>query len=249
MGLGFLVLGAPATGQAAASEETIRAYIVHHGVPAIYRLLADFEQETAIHVDATIECRSKLFQIVSDGKDGDVCITDGEENIALLREKGLSRTPAVRLGEITPVIQVVRGNPKKIASVADLARPGVRAALARKGSCLGDVCDKILQKANLTDKVAPNIVDRSGGERATARSVDGNKVDASITWTWTVIEIAPKRFDTIPIPEEHTVVDPLAAVFLETGKNRAGAEKFVAFLRTPRAKRVLLEAGLMAKGD
>jgi len=228
-------------------RETIRAYIVHHGEEALRRIVREFERESGIRVEASFACRRALFQIVSANNDGDVCITSGQRNIERFETQGLSRGPAVAVGELTPAIQVLKGNPKKITSLADLGKPGVRVMLGRPSGCIGLVANQVLEKSKLMDKVAPNVVGRVPGDRSVAASVDGKNVDACIVWSWTTREVGPRRYDIVPIPPEHNVIDPLGAVVLQTGKNEAGAEKFVAFLQGERAEKILTEAGLMSK--
>jgi len=225
-------------------KEAIRAYVVHHGKAAFTQLAQEFERQSGIHVETTFACRSELFEVVSEKQDGDVCVTTGLENIERFGKEGLSKSPPEPAGALIPFIEVVKGNPKKIASPADLARPGVRVVLGRSSGCLGGVADKILEKSKLTDKVTPNVVERVRGDRKVAGSVDGKKVDACIVWRCTTLEVGPERYESIPIPAEYNVVDPVAAVVLETGKNKAGAEKFMAFLRTEKAKKILSERGL-----
>jgi len=232
----------PAEGQA-----TIRAYIVHHAVPAFKSLISEFERESGIRVQASFACRGgKLVPMTLAGGDGDVFITDSLENVSELKAKGVCRSEPVRLGQVTPVIQVVKGNPKGIKSLADLARPGVKVVLCHEKGCLGRVTDRILAASKLAEKIKPNIVERIRGETATAKAVDGVKADAAIMWSWVIFELGADRYEMIPIPPEVNVVEPLVAVLLTTGKNPEGAEKFVQFLRSEKAKRALARAGLRA---
>ena len=229
-------------------QGTVRAYIVHHAVPTFKRLISDFERESGIRVEASFACRGgKLVPMTLAGADGDVFITDSLENVSELKAKGVCRSEPVRLGQVTPIIQVVKGNPKGIKSLADLARPGVKVVLCHERGCLGRVTDRILAASKLAEKVKPNVVKRIRGEVATAKAVDGVKADAAIMWSWVIFELGADRYEMIPIPPEVNVVEPLVAVLLTTGENPQGAEKFVQFLRSEKAKRILAGAGLRAK--
>jgi len=231
--------------QAAGDRPVLRAYGVHHGEPTWNQLFADFEREAGIRVQVSFACRgANLVDLAAKGGDGDLFITDSAANVAELGEKGLGLSAPVRLGEITPVIQVMKGNPKKIASLADLARPGVRVVLCFPRGCLGRVSDAILAKSALAEKVAPNIVKRIPGEEAVAKAVDGANADAAIMWSWVFPVIGQERYDMVPIPAEANVIDPLVAVPLKTGKNRAGAERLVAFLQSEKAQKILADARL-----
>ena len=240
-----LVAAGCAPWRAAGDRPVVRAYVVHHGKPTWDRLFADFERETGMHVEPSYACRgANLVGLAAKGGDGDLFITDSAANVAELAEKGLGSGPPVRLGEITPVLQVMKGNPKGIASLADLARPGVRIVLCFPRGCLGRVSDKILANSRLTEKAAPNIVKRLPGEEAVAKAVDGKSADVAIMWSWVFPILGQGRYETIPIPAEVNVVDPVVAVLLKPGKNRAGATRLVAYLQTDSARKILAEAKL-----
>ncbi len=234
-----------ARGQGTDARPVLRAYVVHHGEPTWNQLFADFERETGIHVECSYACRGvNLVDMAVKGKDGDLFITDSAENVAALAEKKLSAVEPVRLGEITPILQVMRGNPKRIASLADLARPGLRIVLCFPRGCLGRVSDRILANAGLTEKAASNIVKRIPGEETVARAVDGVNADVAIMWSWVLPIVGQERYDVVAIPPEVNVVDPMVAVLLKTGKNRAGAEALVAFLQSGKARKILTHAKL-----
>lgn len=244
--LAMVVLAAGCTQwQTAGQKPGVRAYVVHHGEPTWEQLFADFERQTGIHVERSYACRgANLVALAVKGQDGDLFITDSAANVAELAEKTLEAAPPVRLGEITPVLLVMRGNPKKIASLDDLARPGVRIVLCFPRGCLGRVSDKVLANAGLSEKVAPNIVKRIPGEEAVAKAVDGVKADVAIVWSWLLPIIGQERYEAVAIAPEANVVDPIVAVLLTTGRNRAGAEKLVAFLRTEKVQKTLAGAKL-----
>jgi len=231
--------------QAAGDRPVVRAYVVHHGEPTWDRLFADLEREAGIHIERSYACRgTNLVDMAAKGGDGDLFITDSAANVTELAEKGLDAAPPVRLGEITPVLQVMKGNPKEIRSLVDLARPGVRVVLCFPRGCLGRVSDRILANSGLTEKVAPNIVKRLPGEEAVAKAVDGDNADVAIMWSWVFPIIGQERYETVPIPAEVNVVDPIVAMLLKAGKNRAGAEKLVAYLQTQKARKILAAAKL-----
>jgi len=242
--MALLVAGC-APWQATGGRPVLRAYVVHHGEPTWNQLFTDFEREAGIHVECSYACRgANLVDLAVKGKDGDLFITDSAANVAELAEKGLSAAPPARLGEIAPILQVMKGNPKKIASLADLARPGVRIVLCFPRGCLGRVSDKILANGGLTEKVAPNIAKRLPGEEAVAKAVDGVNADVAIMWSWVLPLVGQERYDAIAVPPEVNVIDPMVAMLLKTGRNRTGAEKLVAFLQTDKAQKLLADAKL-----
>lgn len=247
VGLGLLgALVATSPGWGAEGDVTIRAYLVHHAEPAFTKLAEEFQKDTGIRVEVAFECRGRMLKFLTSKGDGDLCTISGREHYEKLVKEGLTVGEPVTIGEVVPIIEVLKGNPKNIRSLADLGREGVRVVLC--AGCVGTVADKILANAGLTEKVKPNICEeRIRGDRAVAKAVDGVKADATICWSWTTIEVGLDKYDMIAIPDGVNVIEPVFASLLKGGKNRAAAEKFLAFLQSDRAKAVLAEAGLGRK--
>jgi molybdate transport system substrate-binding protein len=241
-----LVLAGCAAGTPARQREVqpVRAYIVHYGQAAFERLARDFERETGTPVQITFECRRSLFGLVTRNRDGDLYIGSQDESFKQAATEGLAAAPAVQIGELRPVIEVVKGNPKKIQTLEDLVRPDVRVTLADEKSCVGQDVAALLAKNNLADKIGPRAVARvSGGEANVAKSV-GSQADATIIWLCTLLETPGVEAEAVAIPPERCVGGTIRAVVLTTGKNRAGAGRFLGFLQSREAQSVLAEVGL-----
>ena len=226
-------------------DHILRLYIVHHGRNAFDELVLAFECKTGIRVHDTHACRTELFDLVSKAGDADVCVTSGQDNIERFEKAGLSRGRAVTVAELIPVIEVIKGNPRKIAAVAALARPGVRVALGADSGCLGLTASQIFSKARVAGLVEHNVVKRVKGEHNVAASVDGKEVDATIVWASTTLEVAPDRYDMVPVPVEQTNPDPVGAIILKGARSISAAEEFVSFLQSDEARKVLRAAGLL----
>ena len=206
-----------------------------------------------MRVEATYACRGRrgllrppgkprVHQLVMRDRDGDIYITSRRSDLEWARTDGVASGPIVPIGEMVPVIEVMKGNPKNIRSLEDLARKGVRVSFAI--GCVGAVTEKILDQSKLTDKIAPNVVLRVRHERPAASSVDGEKADATITWLSTVREVGPEKYDAIAIPPDKNLIEPVLALVLDTGRNKAAAERFATFLQSPKAQKLLAEDGL-----
>ncbi len=222
----------------------VRAYVVHHVEHAFKSLARDFERETGIPVEATYACRRNLYNIVKEKSDGDLYVDSRHENLEQAGKDGLACGALVPVGELLPVIEVAKGNPKRIKELADLARSGVRVCLGAKAACMGRVAEGVLKKNGLAEKVTPNVVKHVVGEQNIAKSVDGKDVDATIIWLSTVRELGSAKVETVAIPAAQNLIDKIEATVLKTGKNRAGAEKLAEFLCGSGARKVLAEAGL-----
>jgi molybdate transport system substrate-binding protein len=222
----------------------VRAYVVHLVQAPFQKLAADFERESGVRVDAIYACRRFLHEAAAKNGDGDLYINSNRATLDEVRKRGLATGSPATIAELVPAIVVMKANPKQIATLADLAKPGVRVCLGDPKGCMGSVADQILQNARVADKVAPNVVLRAPGEFDLARSVDGKKIDAAIVWASVVLEIERKDVEIIPIPPEANITEPVDLLILDTGKNKTGATRLAAFLQTPKAQKTLAEARL-----
>jgi molybdate transport system substrate-binding protein len=241
--VGVLVLVVLACRWPWARPATLNAYIVHHAQGAFKTLADDFERETGIHVEASYLCRAALPDAVTKDCGADFYVNCDPNALAKVAREGLTSGSPVPVAELVPVIVVPRGNPKGIATVADLARPGVRLCLGLEKGCMGPIWKEILEKAGVAAQAAPNIVARTCGEMNLVTSVDGQKIDATIIWVSSVRDVGREDVDVVPIPPDGNVIEPLSALVLTVGRNRPAAERFIAFLQTPKAQRIFAEAG------
>ena len=222
----------------------VRAYVVHHGKEAFGRLAQEFEKDTGIPVDVTFACRTALSSIAIRNHDGDVCVTTGEGCLKWFGDAGLAAEAPAELGELIPVVQVMKGNPKQIESLADLGKPGVRIALGIPDGCLGVTASRVFERNGVLKQVEPNIVERVQGEHNVSLAVDGEKIDACVVWESTTRAVGLDQYDMVHIPLAKNAIDPVGAVVLNTGGNRAGARRFVEYLQCEKARKMLHEAGL-----
>ncbi len=225
-------------------RERVKAYVVHLVQAPFQKLADEFERETGLHVEAVYACRRSLGRTVIEERDGDLYVNANAAATVEVRKAGLAAGEPAVIAHLIPAIVVMKGNPKGIASVADLAKPGVRICLGNPKGCLGTVGLDILKKAGVADKAAANVVRQTGGEFDVARSVDGKEIDATIVWGSVVLEVERTDVELVPIPAELNVLEPVEMLVLDTGRNKAGAARLAAFLQSPRAKQVLAEAKL-----
>ena len=107
---------------------------------------------------------------------------------------------------LVPAINVQKGNPKRIHTLKDLTKEGIRLAIANPEMvCVGTYAVEIIEK-NLTpeekEKVRKNIVNYTESCEKTANVISLKAVDAVIGWRvfqyWD-----PERIETIYLkPEE-----------------------------------------------
>jgi molybdate transport system substrate-binding protein len=144
---------------------------------------------------------------------------------------------------LVPAICVQEGNPKKIRSLADLAKPGITVGLAEAGAvCLGDVSDEILRAAGLEDQVKKNVITYAKSCDQTQQLVQLGEVDAVLGWDafqhW-----APDQIDIVQIDPTYLRVRNIPAAVAIYSRQQEAAQKFIGFLTSEEGKAIFAKHG------
>jgi molybdate transport system substrate-binding protein len=145
------------------------------------------------------------------------------------------------LAYLLPCIVVARGNPKKIASVADLAQPGVRVALGNPEACqVGRAADTLLRKAGID----PAAIDPKYGLTVSEVGlwVKVGDVDAAIVWDATAVDLGG-AVEVVAVPVDSALVSRVDIAMLTDARNPEVARQFIEFCTGPRARGILRRKG------
>jgi molybdate transport system substrate-binding protein len=152
-----------------------------------------------------------------------------------------------RLVVITPV-------DRKLASLADLAKPGLRLVLAGSEVPAGNYARQSLAKMNgkhglaadFSDKALANLVSNEINVRQVVGKIVLGEGDAGIVYATDVIGDVQSGFATLPIPDEVNVpvVYPVAVV--KKSANPGAARAFISFLRSQEGQAILARHGFGA---
>lgn len=143
----------------AAAKPTLFAYVGAGIRKPVDKLIADFERQTGIKVQATYANSGTLLAQLSAAKTGDLFIPGAQSFIDKAKAMGLIDSQTKALGWHVPVLVVPAGNPAKITGVKDLARPGVQVVLPDlKATALGMSAAKIFAALGIADAVQANVL-------------------------------------------------------------------------------------------
>jgi len=121
-------------------------------------------------------------------------------------------------------IAVEKGNPKHIATLADLTKSGVVVVLCDASVPCGKFADQVLANA----KVSVTPKSREASVKATLSKVEVGEADAAIVY---VSDVASSgKVDGVQIPDTVNVVTTLPIVTLKDSKNAALAQAWDAFV-------------------
>ena len=131
-------------------------------------------------------------------------------------------------------IAVEPGNPKRVAGLADLARPGLKIVLAEASVPAGRYARQVLERAG----VAVQPVSLELDVKAVARKVAAGEADAGIVYVTDAGGAA-----RVDIPDAANVVASYPVAVVRATGNRAGAEAFVQRLVGPAGRTALAGRG------
>ncbi len=183
-----------------AGSKSVQELLVHVGGtmrPAMEEIAKLFEKETGWKVSINYNDSGSLMAVIETTGKGDIYVPH-DPFPAAMQKKGLVDR-AYTVAVITPVIVVRKGNPKKIASIRDLAREDVKVGLPDpQYSTTGHIVPIIFRKAGIAEAMAKKHIARARGGGEIANAVKIGTVDAGIVWN-AVAYARRDALDAIPI--------------------------------------------------
>ena len=181
---------------------------------------------------------STLATQITNGAPADVFASADDANMQKVLEAKLTDGSPQAFASNRLQIAVAPGNPKKIAGLADLARPDVVLVLAAPTVPAGRYALEALSRAGVTAKPASQEID----VRAVLNKVGLGEADAGIVYV-TDVKSSGKRVTGVDIPDRYQVVALYPIAVVKNSKNTALAHRFVDYLISPPGQQVLAEFG------
>jgi len=226
---------------AAAGEKLLLAVAANFILPA-EELTEMFEARTGIPVEATYTSTGKLYGQIVKGAPYDLFFAADEKRPNLLDEKGLCDTPFVYArGQVVvwTANQALCGAAGWQAVVKD---PEVRKiAIANTESApYGTVAMIALQKAGLWDALKEKYVFPQTVAQA-FQYAETRSADVGFCAYSSALSAKGKKGCFYEVPEAPTAVQ--TACILKRTENRSAAERFVAFIQSPEARKIIEKYG------
>ena len=211
--------------------------------PATEEAAKAFEKKSGIKVDLLFGGSGYVLSQMKLSHQGDLYFPGSSDYMQIAKAQGLVDPKSERIVVyLVPAINVPKGNPKHIHSLADLAKPGIKVAIANpEGVCLGDYAVEILEK-NFTPEqkrqFRKNLVGYTGSCAKTANAVALGQADAVIGWR--VFEYwNPERIETIPLkPNEIVRIGYIPIAISTFSRHPKLAQKFIDFLTSQEGRAI-----------
>lgn len=207
---------------------------------------AAFTEKTGVKVELIFGGSGYVLSQMELGKTGDLYFPGSSDYMELAKDKYLicPETEAY-IVYLVSAINVQRGNPHHIQSLTDLARPGLKVAIANpEGVCVGLYAVEILEKSLSPmelEQLRANIVNYPESCEKTATAISLGTVDAVIGWR--VFEYwDPERIETVSLkPEEIVRVGYIPIAVSTFSRNKELAAQFIDFLLSPEGQKYYKE--------
>ena len=181
----------------------------------------------------SFDASSTLVRQAVNGAPADVLATADEVTMQQARDAGVVSEPRI-FARNRLAILVARGNPRRIASLSDLARSDVVVVLCAPDVPCGRSGAQALQRAGV--RVEPRSLEPN--VRGVVAKITLGEADAGIVYRTDVLA-ADSAADGVAIPDRLNVVARYPIAALSDAPNPSGAAAFVAFVRAAPGRAIL----------
>ncbi len=232
----------PAAAEAPASREPILVLCAAGLRQPMEEIAGAFSKATGVTVERDYAGSGAILSRLRLSKTGDVFLPADEYYLDLAEKDGLIASKAAACWFV-PVILVQKGNPKAIAGLEDLARPGLRIGLGNPETCqVGRACEALIAKNRLdAGAVRRNLVFSSVTVNELGIQIVTGHLDAAVVWD--AVATQYPGADAVAIPLEKNDVSRASIGVLTCARNRGGAGEFVRFVLGDEGRAILRKHG------
>ncbi len=245
--------GGPASASGGPVELTVFAAASLKG--AFDRLASTFEAaHPGVKVVFSYDASSTLRTQIELGAPADVFASADMTNAQALSAANLTTTPAQAFAGNGLVVILAPGNPARLTSPLDLARPGIKLVTAGPNvpisrytvQAIANLARQPGYPADYEAAVSANIVSREDNVKGIVTKVELGEADAGIVYLTDAT--ASGKVGTLQVPAAAQVLATYGVVALKASSHPAEAAAFVAMLRSPAGQQILADFGFVPAG-
>jgi len=211
--------------------------------PAAAELIEAFCAEQDASVDSDYAGQEVLLSKIRLAKEGDLFMPGESRYVDLAAEQNLILSRRT-VCYFIPTILVQKGNPKRIARLADLLAPGIRLGLGDARSCaVGRLCPGIFEKHGIRwEEVEPKLAFQSATVNELAMQIQAGSLDAVIVWDATAKQYA-RHGDPVPIPLSQNTISTVDIAVLKSSAHPTLAKAFLELAASDVGRRIFQKHG------
>ncbi len=184
---------------------------------------------------------SELATQLTQGATADVFASADIAQMDVVATAGLLTGEPTTFASNSLVIVTAPGNPKKVGSFADLARPGISVVICQRPVPCGAATQRIEDAAHV--RLTPVSEEPSVSDVLT--KVTTGQADAALVYVTDAIS-AGDTVTTVTFPEAASAVNRYPITVLTKAPQRALAQKFVSLVTSDAGRKILAHAGFAA---
>jgi molybdate transport system substrate-binding protein len=189
-------------------------------------------------VDFNFAGSSDLANQLTQGAEADVFASADTNNMDKVVSAGLIAGNPVNFASNTLVIAVASGNPKRIASFADLTRPGLDVVVCARPVPCGAATQGIEDSTGA--QLSPMSEEASVTD--VLNKVTSGQADAGLVYVTDARGVG-KKVTTVPFPEAAAAVNTYPIAVLKGSRDPALGNKFVDLVTGDAGQKILSQAG------
>lgn len=210
-----------------------------------------------VHLTFNFAASSALRTQLAQGAPADVFASADQEQMDQARQAGVIDGLDQVFVKNKLVVIYPAGNPGKIATLEDLARPGIRLVLTDPNVPIGAYARATLDRMSadprfgpdFAGKVLANLKSEEANVRAAVTKVQVGEADATIVYASDVTPSAAKDIRAVPIPDAFNTIATYPIALVKGARNPAAARAFVAFVRSAAGQAILRQNNFIVDGD
>ncbi|MDH4128314.1 MAG: molybdate ABC transporter substrate-binding protein [Spirochaetota bacterium] len=239
----ILIILACSKTESTKNNKNLMIFVGAASKPPTEQAIKLFEKETNIKVNVTYGGSGYVLSQMILSKQGDIYFPGSSDYMEKAKKEGVVYPNSEKIVVyLVSAINVQKGNPKKITSLKDLTKPGIKIAIANPdGVCVGAYAVEIIEKSlNQSEKKAfkNNIINYTDSCAKTATAISLKAVDAIVGWRvfqyWD-----PERIETIPLKKSEVIrIGYIPIAISKYSKNKKLAQKFIDFMLSDKVKAI-----------
>ncbi len=190
---------------------------------------------------------------LEEGARADVFASANETQMRAAQAAGLLAERPQTFAHNRLVVIVPADNPGQVWRPVDLTRPGLRLVLAHPDVPVGGYTRQALTKmsadpelgTDFRERVLANLVSSEESVKQVVAKVELGEADMGIVYASDVAPRLGRRVVVIPIPPQHNVTASYPAAVLRMAADLDMARRFVEFLLSAQAQRILEDYGFI----
>ncbi len=197
--------------------------------PPVEELVETFSREQGVKIITDYAGAEVLLSKIELSRQGDLYMPGDREFVCQAAEKGLILYQK-SVCYFVPAILVQKDNPKKIGSLHDLIKPGIKLGLGHPYNLpVGRIAKKIFEKNKISwTDVERNLKFQAATVNVLGMQIQAKALDAVIVWD-AIARYYSEHGEEVPIPLEQNLISTVDVGVLKFTQNRELVEKFVEF--------------------